>query len=434
MRSCARGGVGAAPVPDATAELERAAADIPPNRDARDVLTRATGFASERGAAQAGPVDVFNAILSLRGSSAYEAMKALGADPQAIASQAAEGTPTLPLRQLLVNSNREAQVLGHYQVDSIHLLLALLYSDSPATSRALQKAGLTLYDVRQHLQTAARPEVQVAPGGQTKQDRKLRRKPLTSLRGVLGISAAYGGLVAITAVSGISLWFGVLPAAPWVLTIVFVVAGWVTSLCIHEFGHAFVAYLGGDRSVKAAGYLDLNPIRYTNLLISIIFPVVFLVLGGIALPGGAVYIDHAAIRGRAWDSLVSLAGPAGTLLCALLVFVPFLVPGHDDWITSTNIAFWAALSFLGFLEVVALLLNLLPIPGFDGFGILRPWLPYSMQVLSVRYAQLAMIGLFIVLWNVAPARDAFYSLAFQLTNLVNIDPRLIGYGFQNMRP
>jgi Zn-dependent protease len=423
-------------VSEATAELDRAAADIPLNRDARDVLERATSAASERGASQAGPVDVLNAILSLRGSSAYEAMRALGVDPHAVASQTAgdEGGVNLPLRQLLVNANREAQVLGHYQVDSIHLLLALLYSDAPATSAALQKAGLNLYDVRQHLQTGAGPNAPVAPGVHTTQDRALRRKPLLSLRGVLGISPIFGGLVAITAVSGISLWFDVLPTAPWVLTIVFVVSGWVISLCIHEFGHALVAYLGGDRSVKPAGYLTLNPLLYASLLMSIIFPVVFLVLGGIALPGGAVYIDHSAIRSRAWDSLVSLAGPAGTLLCALLVFVPFLVPGHDDWITSTNLGFWAALSFLGFMEVVALLLNLLPIPGFDGFGILRPWLPYSMQVLSVRYAQLAMIGLFIVLWNVAPARDAFYSLAFQLTNLVNIDPRLVGYGFQNMRP
>ncbi len=424
-------------MPDATAELERAAADIPLNRDARDVLQRATALASDRGALQAGPVDVLNAILALRGSSGYEAIRALGVDPQTIAPQVdanQEGIATLPLRQLLVNANREAQVLGHYQVDSIHLLLALLYSDSPQTSTVLQKAGLTLYDVRQHLQTGARPDIQAAPGVHTSKDKKLRRKPLQSLRGALGISPIFGGLVAITALSGIALWFDVLPAAPWVLTIVFVVSGWVTSLCIHEFGHAVVAYLGGDRSVKASGYLDLNPIRYANLLMSIVFPVVFLVLGGIALPGGAVYIDHSAIRSRSWDSLVSLAGPAGTVLCALLVFVPFLVPGHDDWITSTNLGFWAALSFLGFMEVVAVLLNLLPIPGFDGFGILRPWLPYSLQVLSVRYSQLAMVGLFIVLWNVAPARDAFYSVAFQLTGLANIDPRLIGYGFLNMRP
>jgi Zn-dependent protease len=420
-------------LPDAAAELERAAADIPLNRDARDVLSRATSIASERGAPQVGPVDVLNAIVALRGSSGYEAIDALGVDPPTIATATDPGI-SLPLRQLLVNANREAQVLGHYQVDSIHLLLALLYSDSPATSQVLQKAGLTLYDVRQHLQTGARPDVQVAPGVRTSTDRKLRRKPLTSLKGALGISPIFGGLVAVAALSGIGLWFDVLPAAPWLLTIVFVVSGWITSLCIHEFGHALVAYLGGDRSVKASGYLDLNPIRYTNLLMSIVFPVVFLVLGGIALPGGAVYIDHAAIRSRAWDSFVSLAGPIGTLACLLLFSAPFLIPGHDGWITSTNVEFWAALAFLCFMEGVAVLLNLLPIPGIDGFGVLRPWLPYSLQALSVRYSQLAIVGLFVVLWNVAPARDAFYGAAFQIAGVMNIPSILIFAGQLAMRP
>ncbi len=97
-------------MPDATAELERAAADIPLNRDARDVLTRATALASDRGGVQAGPVDVLNAILSLRGCSAYEAIRALGVDPQTIAAQPdgtsaqaanKESAATLPLRQLL---------------------------------------------------------------------------------------------------------------------------------------------------------------------------------------------------------------------------------------------------------------------------------------------------------------------------------------------
>src|SRR5260370_18060441 len=159
LRCCTRSCAREPKVPDATAELERAAPDIPLNRDSRDTLPRPTALPSDRGAQQAGPVDLLNAILSLRGSSAYEAIRALGVDPQTIATQADAGTTTLPLRQLLVNANREAQVLGHYQVDSIHLLLALLYSDSPQTSAVLQKAGLTLYDVRQHLQTGARPDV-----------------------------------------------------------------------------------------------------------------------------------------------------------------------------------------------------------------------------------------------------------------------------------
>src|SRR3989441_12649404 len=246
---------------DATAELEKAAADIPINRDARDVPERATALASERGARQAGPVDVLEAILADRSSSGYGAIKPLVGDPQAINAEATreDGGASLPLRQLLVNANREAQVLGHYQVDSIHLLLALLYSDSRATSAALQKAGLTLYDLRRHLQTGAGPNVSIPAGAHSPQDRALRRKPLLSLRGVLGISPTFLGLVAITAVSGALLWFDVVPSAISVVTIVFVTAGWITSVCIHEFGHAVVAYLGGDRSVRASGYLTLDP-------------------------------------------------------------------------------------------------------------------------------------------------------------------------------
>jgi len=174
--------------------------------------------------------------------------------------------------------------------------------------------------------------------------------------------------------------------------------------------------------------LTLDPLRYTNLLMSIIFPVVFLLLGGIGLPGGAVYIDHSAIRSRAWDSLVSLAGPIGTLVCALLISIPFLAPGHFGWITQTNVGFFAALAFLGFIEVVAVLLNLLPIPGLDGFGILRPWLPYSLQSLAIRYSQLAIIGVFIVLWNVRPASAALFGGALQITSALGIDTLLISAG------
>lgn len=420
---------------DATAELERASADIPLNRDARDVLEGATALAAQRGAEQATPVDVLKAILADHGSSAFKALRNLAGDLKAGGVDAAGGnSASLPLRQLLVNANREAQVLGHYQVDSIHLLVALLYSDSRETSAVLQKAGLTLYDLRQYLQTGARPDLHVIPGVvHTRQDRALRRKPLVSLRGALGVSPVFSGLVAITAVSGILLWFDILPAASVPMTIIFVTSGWVTSLCIHEFGHAVVAYLGGDRSVKASGYLTLNPLRYTNMLMSVILPVVFLLLGGIGLPGGAVYIDHSALRSRTWDSLVSVAGPAGNVLCALLIAIPFLVPGHFGWITATNVGFFAALAFLGFIEVVAVLLNLLPIPGLDGFGILRPWLPYSLQVLSIRFSQIGIIGVFIVLWNVAPARDAFFSAAFTLSGRLGIDELLIIAGQLAMR-
>ena len=66
---------------------------------------------------------------------------------------------------------------------------------------------------------------------------------------------------------------------------------WVFSVCIHEWGHAFVAYHGGDYTVKDKGYLTLNPIHYTHPVTSILLPALFMMMGGIGLPGGAVYID-----------------------------------------------------------------------------------------------------------------------------------------------
>ena len=37
------------------------------------------------------------------------------------------------------------------------------------------------------------------------------------------------------------------------MTFIFVLVGWIFSLCLHEFAHAAVAYLGGDTSVRVTG-------------------------------------------------------------------------------------------------------------------------------------------------------------------------------------
>ena len=419
---------------DAAADLNRAAADITLTRSARDVLDRAVAIASARGAAQTDPVDVLTAMLESRGTLAAQAIRELGGDPANItpALVPPDGTAGLPIRQLLVNANREAGVLGHYQVDSIHLLLAMLYSDSRVTSAALQKAGVTLYDLRRHLQAAAKPSFAGDPRSAPPRDAALRRKPLPPLRGVLTVSPVFLALLATTAGAGAILWFDILPAGSALVTIVFVTVGWITTVCIHEFGHALVAYLGGDRMVVAHGYLSLNPLRYTNILMSVVMPVAFLLLGGIGLPGAAVYINHSAIRSKVWDSAVSLAGPAGTLLCGLLIAIPFMIPNHFQFMVG-HLAFFGALAFLGFIEGIALLLNLLPIPGLDGFGVIRPWLPYSAQDFANRFGQGAIISVFIVLWFVPSVSSAFFGAVFQLTSLVGIDPALILVGQSQMK-
>ena len=91
-----------------------------------------------------------------------------------------------------------------------------------------------------------------------------------------------------------------------------VMIGFVIALCLHEFGHAIVAYHCGDHTVREKGYLTLDPLRYTDLQYSIVFPLLIMVLGGIGLPGAAVYINTLYLRRRIYGALVAAGGPLGT--------------------------------------------------------------------------------------------------------------------------
>jgi len=101
------------------------------------------------------------------------------------------------------------------------------------------------------------------------------------------------------------------------LVAAFVCIGWIISVCLHEFGHAIVAYWGGDTSVKDKGYLRLNPLKYTDINLSLTLPLIFVLMGGIPLPGGAIYINHHRLRNRWWQSAVSAAVPISSAIAIL---------------------------------------------------------------------------------------------------------------------
>src|ERR687892_139179 len=152
------------------------------------------------------------------------------------------------------------------------------------------------------------------------------------------------------------------------MTFTIVFFGWIFSLCLHEFSHALVAYLGGDYTVREKGYLTFNPLKYTHPLFSIVLPLLFLVMGGIGLPGGAVYIERERIHSRFLLSAVSLAGPLANLLVAIVLAVMLRFAP----VTSSGI--WPGLSFLLVLQVSAVFFNLIPLPPFDGYGVIEPFL------------------------------------------------------------
>lgn len=223
----------------------------------------------------------------------------------------------------------------------------------------------------------------------------------------------------------------------WIVGIV-VILGWIASVCIHEFGHAVVAYLGGDTSVKDKGYLTLNPAKYIDPQMSLVLPVVFLLLGGIALPGAAVYVNESALKNRFWRSAVSAAGPIGTALSVLLLVALFQVGASGQWIAGTEQPslleeIWAALAFLIFLNIYMVFLNSLPIPPLDGFGVLRPWLSPSLQAQAQKFGKYGILILFGLLWFVQPFNQFLISLTMGIAAGLGVPQQAIAVGAASFR-
>lgn len=197
-----------------------------------------------------------------------------------------------------------------------------------------------------------------------------------------------------------------------------VLAGWVVSLCLHEFGHAYAAYRAGDHSVEAAGYLTLNPLKYAHPVLSIALPLLFIVQGGIGLPGGAVYLHRQAFRSRAMQSVAAAAGPASNVVFAAVTL--YFVHAHLP--DGTHVRFWTGLAFFGFLQVTAALLNLLPIPGLDGWAIIEPYLdPHTVQG-AERIKPWGMIGV-IVLLQIRQLNNWFFDFVYRIYDVSGV-PRI----------
>ncbi len=162
-----------------------------------------------------------------------------------------------------------------------------------------------------------------------------------------------------------------------------VLIGWILSVVLHEFAHGLVGYLGGDYTIKERGGLTLNPLQYVDPFMSIILPAIFLMMGGIPLPGGATFIRRDLLRNKYWNSLVSAAGPAMNLLLFLLLAIPLLP--RFGWVDYRVSALeWSNaqqfLATMAFLQGLAVLLNLVPVPPLDGFGIISPFLPPDLRL------------------------------------------------------
>ena len=134
----------------------------------------------------------------------------------------------------------------------------------------------------------------------------------------------------------------------------------VFSICVHEYCHALTAYKLGDPTAAERGHLTLNPLKQMGII-----SLMMLCFLGIAW--GQIPVNPANLQKKHSRALVAISGPAASLILSVL-FSVLAVAGAIFGINkfAGNMLFFGAI-----INMVLTLFNLLPIPGLDGWNILR---------------------------------------------------------------
>ena len=138
------------------------------------------------------------------------------------------------------------------------------------------------------------------------------------------------------------------------------IAAIFSSLTIHEFSHALVGKLRGDKTAEYEGRLTLNPLAHIDVT-----GLVILLLFGFGWAKPVPYNPY-NLKDPKWDSVkIALAGPASNLVMAVIAGVAFQVLVGGEIIAPLNL-----LSIFLFLTILInlflMLFNIIPVHPLDG--------------------------------------------------------------------
>ncbi len=145
----------------------------------------------------------------------------------------------------------------------------------------------------------------------------------------------------------------------WVLIVMF-------SICVHEFAHAWTAVRRGDPTAAELGYLTLDPTRQLGG-----FSILVLMIFG--LTWGAVRINPRRLD-RMGRILVALSGPWANLIL-LFVFGAAAAMLLRGWPSLRAEGAPWLLTQAARANAMLALLNLLPLPGLDGWHAVEAAVP-----------------------------------------------------------
>jgi len=173
------------------------------------------------------------------------------------------------------------------------------------------------------------------------------------------------------------------------------------SICVHEFGHAFIADKLGDDTPSRQGRVTLNPIAHADPIGTLLFPLLGLLYAG--APGFGwgrpVQVQPRNFTRkfpmRVGHMFVALAGPAMNLMFATFLAILHMTLLRFDVIPldhthQANIVLTYAVG----LNFILFFFNLIPAPPLDGGAVTEGLMP--QKYLSA-WRQFAVYGPFILM-------------------------------------
>lgn len=141
----------------------------------------------------------------------------------------------------------------------------------------------------------------------------------------------------------------------WTVMVVF-------SVCCHELAHVYAALNEGDDTAARRGYLTLDPMKLmgTQSLLALAF---------LGIAWGAVPVTISKFRNRYSHALVAAAGPSTNLLLGVVfAFAAAFAMAHAQG--AETVGMFGTLFKTGLkVNCMLALLNILPIPMFDGWEV-----------------------------------------------------------------
>nr|MBK5236863.1 site-2 protease family protein [Clostridium sp.] len=181
----------------------------------------------------------------------------------------------------------------------------------------------------------------------------------------------------------------------------------------HEYAHAIVADRLGDKTPRFQGRLTLNPIAHIDPMG---FILILIMNFGWAKP---VQTNPSAYKHYYKDDLkVSIAGPIANLILGFLfaiLYVLFFKFVQNQ--SALNDIIVSILKITGQLNCILFFLNLVPIPGFDGFHIVRDLFPKFFYNLSDSITRYQFMIFIVLLLPILPNGQSVFFYIVQVPGL-----------------